>query len=43
VIATPHTASPEVQLLSNGRYHVMLTNEWRRLQPLERLGCHALA
>ena len=26
VIATPNTASPEVQLLSNGRYHVMLTN-----------------
>jgi cyclic beta-1,2-glucan synthetase len=26
VITTPHTPSPEVQLLSNGRYHVMLTN-----------------
>jgi cyclic beta-1,2-glucan synthetase len=26
VIATPDTPSPEVQLLSNGRYHVMLTN-----------------
>ena len=26
MIATPNTASPEVQLLSNGRYHVMLTN-----------------
>ena len=26
VINTPHTAVPEVQLLSNGRYHVMLTN-----------------
>ncbi len=26
VITTPGTASPEVQLLSNGRYHVMLTN-----------------
>jgi len=26
VINTPHTAIPEVQLLSNGRYHVMLTN-----------------
>jgi cellobiose phosphorylase len=25
VIVTPNTASPEVQLLSNGRYHVMLT------------------
>lgn len=26
VITTPHTAIPEVQLLSNGKYHVMLTN-----------------
>jgi cellobiose phosphorylase len=26
VIDTPHTPIPEVQLLSNGRYHVMLTN-----------------
>ena len=26
VIATPDTAVPEVQLLSNGRYHVMVTN-----------------
>ena len=26
VITTSHTPSPEVQLLSNGRYHVMLTN-----------------
>ncbi|MEO6328957.1 MAG: glucoamylase family protein, partial [Ginsengibacter sp.] len=26
VINTPQTAVPEVQLLSNGRYHVMLTN-----------------
>ncbi len=26
VINTPHTPIPEVQLLSNGRYHVMLTN-----------------
>ncbi len=26
VIATPHTPVPEVQLLSNGRYHVMITN-----------------
>lgn len=26
LIATPDTPSPEVQLLSNGRYHVMLTN-----------------
>lgn len=25
VITTPHTPHPEVQLLSNGRYHVMLT------------------
>ncbi|HZY78783.1 MAG TPA: glucoamylase family protein, partial [Cyclobacteriaceae bacterium] len=26
VIPTPHTQVPEVQLLSNGRYHVMVTN-----------------
>ena len=26
IIDTPDTPSPEVQLLSNGRYHVMLTN-----------------
>lgn len=26
VIKTPNTALPEVQLLSNGRYHVMVTN-----------------
>ncbi|MGN6435625.1 MAG: GH36-type glycosyl hydrolase domain-containing protein [Agriterribacter sp.] len=26
VITTPHTPVPEVQLLSNGRYHVMVTN-----------------
>jgi cyclic beta-1,2-glucan synthetase len=26
VIKTPHTPIPEVQLLSNGRYHVMVTN-----------------
>ena len=26
VLDTPHTAIPEVQLLSNGRYHVMVTN-----------------
>ena len=26
VINTPHTPIPEVQLLSNGRYHVMVTN-----------------
>jgi cyclic beta-1,2-glucan synthetase len=26
VIASPDTPSPEVQLLSNGRYHVMITN-----------------
>ncbi|HSH69308.1 MAG TPA: glucoamylase family protein, partial [Deferrisomatales bacterium] len=26
VFVTPHTATPEVQLLSNGRYHVMVTN-----------------
>jgi cellobiose phosphorylase len=26
VFDTPHTIAPEVQLLSNGRYHVMITN-----------------
>lgn len=26
VITTPHTLIPEVQLLSNGRYHMMITN-----------------
>jgi cyclic beta-1,2-glucan synthetase len=26
VIKTPHTSIPEVQLLSNGKYHVMITN-----------------
>ncbi len=26
VIKTPHTPIPEVQILSNGRYHVMVTN-----------------
>jgi cyclic beta-1,2-glucan synthetase len=26
VVKTPHTAVPEIQLLSNGRYHVMVTN-----------------
>ncbi|HET9053699.1 MAG TPA: cyclic beta 1-2 glucan synthetase, partial [Cyclobacteriaceae bacterium] len=26
IISTPHTPVPEVQLLSNGRYHVMVTN-----------------
>lgn len=26
VFDTPHTPNPEVQLLSNGRYHVMVTN-----------------
>jgi cellobiose phosphorylase len=26
IFDTPHTQSPEVQLLSNGRYHVMVTN-----------------
>jgi len=37
IFATAHTPSPEVQLLSNGRYHVMVTNagsgysRWRDL------------
>ena len=26
IITTPHTPIPQVQLLSNGRYHVMITN-----------------
>ena len=26
IYPTPHTPVPEVQLLSNGRYHVMITN-----------------
>ncbi|HSB96130.1 MAG TPA: glucoamylase family protein, partial [Spongiibacteraceae bacterium] len=26
ILDTPHTPHPEVQLLSNGRYHVMITN-----------------
>ncbi len=26
ILHTPHTPTPEVQLLSNGRYHVMVTN-----------------
>lgn len=26
IMKTPHTSVPEVQLLSNGRYHVMMTN-----------------
>ncbi|HTF18449.1 MAG TPA: glucoamylase family protein, partial [Chryseolinea sp.] len=37
VVQTPYTPTPEVQLLSNGRYHVMLTDagagysKWREL------------
>ena len=34
VFSSPDTPVPEVQLLSNGRYHVMITNGGR-LQPLE--------
>jgi len=34
VFSGPDTPIPEVQLLSNGRYHVMITNAGR-LQPLE--------
>ena len=37
------TPRPAVQLLSNGRYHVMVTQRRRRLQPLARPGGHALA
>ena len=40
---TPDTPVPEVQLLSNGSYHVMVTNAGRRLQPLEGPRGDALA
>ena len=40
---SPNTPMPEVQLLSNGRYHVMVTNAGRRLQPLEGPRRDALA
>jgi len=43
VFTTPDTPVPEVQLLSNGRYHVMLTNAGGGLQPMERYGRDALA
>jgi hypothetical protein len=35
VLSTPDTPVPEVQLLSNGRYHVMVTSAGWRKQPLE--------
>ena len=43
VIRNVNTPSPELQLLSNGRYHVMITTAGGGLQPLERSGGHALA
>ena len=43
VFTDPDTPAPEVHLLSNGRYHVMVTQRRRRLQPLARPGRHALA
>ena len=43
VFSTPDTPIPEVQLLSNGRYHVMVTNAGGRLQPLEGHRRHPLA
>ena len=43
VFSSPDTPMPEVQLLSNGRYHVMVTQRRRRLQPLEGPRRHPLA
>ena len=43
VINRADTRVPEVQLLSNGRYHLMVTNSGRQQQPLERPGDDALA
>ena len=43
VFTTPNTPAPEVQLLSNGRYHVDDHQRRRRLQPLARPRGHALA
>jgi cyclic beta-1,2-glucan synthetase len=39
----PHPPVPEVHLLSNGRYHVVISSAGRRLQPLARSGGHPLA
>ena len=43
VFSGPDTPIPEVQLLSNGRYHVMITNAGGGVQPLEGSRRHALA
>ncbi|MEI9864921.1 MAG: hypothetical protein WDN00_10280 [Limisphaerales bacterium] len=43
VFTTRMSGPPEVHLLSNGRYHVMVTNSGGRLQPLERHDDDALA
>jgi len=43
VIGTPHTPIPEVQLLSNGRYHVMVTNAGGGSSRWKDLRRHALA
>ena len=43
MLSSANTPVPEVQLLSNGRYHVMVTNSGRRKQPLEGPRRHALA
>jgi len=37
VFDTPHTAVPEVHLLSNGRYHVAISAAGGGIQPLARL------
>ena len=42
-LTTPHTPSPRTHLLSNGRYHVMLTNAGVGLQHLPRPGRDPLA
>ena len=43
VFTNPDTPTPEVHLLSNGRYHVMVTQRGRRLQPLAGPRGHPLA
>ncbi len=43
ILRSPDTPIPEVQLLSNGRYHVMVTNAGGGKQPLEGPRRHPLA
>ena len=43
MITSPDTPAPEVQLLSNGRYHVMVTGAGGGIQPVEGPRGHALA